>query len=224
MENWIQEQDNLKKQLVITDCLAEIKYIGGVDISFTETDTACAGLVIMSYPNLKVIYEDTQIVKMTQPYIPGFLAFREVEFILALIQKLRSERPDIVPQVIFVDGNGVFHSRGFGLASHLGVLCDIPTIGIGKTFFHIDGLDDEYTIKAQFAKECINHGDMLELVPNAYALKTFGSKAVYVSTGHKISGVTAVQLTLSCCKFRLPEPIREADQRTRAVLRNLKKP
>lgn len=72
------------------------------------------------------------MVQLTQPYIPGFLAFREVDHLLALLERLRASRPELVPDVIFVDGNGVLHPRGFGLASHLGVLARIPTVGLRR--------------------------------------------------------------------------------------------
>lgn len=82
-----------------------------------------------------------RMVRLTAPYIPGFLAFRECEFLVALLDELRGSRPDLVPQLLFVDGNGVLHPRGFGLAAHLGVLAGIPSIGIGKNLLCVDGLE-----------------------------------------------------------------------------------
>ncbi len=78
--------------------------------------------------------------RLDAPYIPGFLAFREVPHLLHLIDRLRNTKPEFLPQVILVDGNGIFHQNGFGLASHLGVLANIPTIGCGKTVFFVDGI------------------------------------------------------------------------------------
>lgn len=77
---------------------------------------------------------------MDAPYIPGFLAFREAPHLMKLFQKLKDTKPQFMPQVILVDGNGVLHQNGFGLASHFGVLADIPTIGCGKTVFYVDGI------------------------------------------------------------------------------------
>uniref|UniRef100_A0A0E0GWV4 Endonuclease V n=1 Tax=Oryza nivara TaxID=4536 RepID=A0A0E0GWV4_ORYNI len=90
-----------------------LKYIGGVDISFSKEDpsTACAALVVLDAGTLEVVHEEFDVVRLQVPYIPGFLAFREV---------------------LMVDGNGLLHPRGFGLACHLGVLADLPTIGVGK--------------------------------------------------------------------------------------------
>jgi deoxyinosine 3'endonuclease (endonuclease V) len=144
LEEWSRIQTELKETLQETDDMVseEINYVGGVDISFIKGNEidACACYVILSYPELKVVHQEQQMIKLTQPYIPGFLAFREVDFLVELFQKCKDEHPEIVPQVIFVDGNGILHPKGFGLASHLGVLCDIPTIGIGKTLLHVDGI------------------------------------------------------------------------------------
>lgn len=94
-----------------------------------------------------MVYEDYQMVKLTQPYIPGFLAFREVPHLLVLLQKLRKNRPDLVPGVIFMDGNGVLHPRGCGVACHFGVVADIPTLGVAKTCVWV-----QLTAKAHFSQ------------------------------------------------------------------------
>ncbi len=78
--------------------------------------------------------------KLTQPYVPGFLAFREAPHLIELINKLKNKSPEFYPQVIFFDGNGILHNNGCGLASHLGVLLDISTLGVSKTMFRVDGL------------------------------------------------------------------------------------
>ena len=78
---------------------------------------------------------------MTEPYIPGFLAFREVGFLMDRLEEVKNEKPELMPQVILVDGNGILHPRGLGLASHLGILSDIPSVGIAKKLFHVDGLE-----------------------------------------------------------------------------------
>jgi deoxyinosine 3'endonuclease (endonuclease V) len=77
---------------------------------------------------------------MTQPYVPGFLAFREVEHLKILVEEMKLKNPGLFPDVFIVDGNGILHNNSFGLACHLGVLCDVPTIGCSKTFFYIDGI------------------------------------------------------------------------------------
>lgn len=89
--------------------------------------------MVLEFPSLNVVYERYQMVRLTKPYIPGFLAFREVPFLLDLLNELRKTRPELVPQVVFMDGNGVLHPRGCGVACHFGVVADIPTIGVAKT-------------------------------------------------------------------------------------------
>eukprot|EP00128_Syssomonas_multiformis_P005618 Colp12_sorted_trinity150504_noHs@14025 len=167
------------------------------------------------------------MVKLTLPYIPGFLAFREVDFILDRFRVLKETQPQFMPQVVFVDGNGILHTRGFGMASHLGTLLNLPSVGVGKTFFHVDGLD--HVAVKQHAMEAFRGG------ANQYPLvgqsgRVWGCAVrstadtlnpIYVSVGHRLSLETATKLALNCCRYRVPEPIRQADQRSREFLRKL---
>lgn len=87
------------------------------------------------------LYEEIEFFNIgEQPYIPGFLAFREVPILYVLFERLKQKRPDLWPQLVLVDGNGILHQNQCGLACHLGVLIDLPTVGVGKTLFYIDGL------------------------------------------------------------------------------------
>lgn len=94
--------------------LDDVTLVGGVDISFVKDSAteACASLIVVQRPALQVVYEDTQAITLDQPYIPGFLAFREVRFLIELIDRLKSTQPHLLPQVILVDGNGILHPRG----------------------------------------------------------------------------------------------------------------
>uniref|UniRef100_A0A672YRY5 Endonuclease V n=1 Tax=Sphaeramia orbicularis TaxID=375764 RepID=A0A672YRY5_9TELE len=80
------------------------------------------------------------MVKLTAPYVSGFLAFRETPFLLEALQRLEKKEPSLMPQVVFVDGNGVFHHREFGLACHLGVLSGLPCVGVAKNLLQVDGV------------------------------------------------------------------------------------
>jgi len=98
-------------------------------------------LCVLTFPDFKVVYEDYEFVKLDIEYIPGFLAFRECAHLVKLYNNLKANRPELLPQVILVDGNGLLHPNACGLACHLGVLLDVPTIGCGKTFFALDGMN-----------------------------------------------------------------------------------
>ena len=200
---------------------------GGVDISFVKGDSinACAAFVILKFPELVVVYEDLSMVELTAPYIPGFLAFREADFLVEKIEKVRREQPDLLPQVTMVDGNGILHPRGFGLASQLGVICDIATIGVAKNFYHVDGMekDEEHHRRISSLQD---RGDTFDLVGASgtlwgKALRTSpqATKPVFVSPGHKVSVDTSVAVVHYCAKVRVPEPTRQADIKSREYLR-----
>eukprot|EP01127_Copromyxa_protea_P003108 TRINITY_DN12978_c0_g1_i1.p1 TRINITY_DN12978_c0_g1~~TRINITY_DN12978_c0_g1_i1.p1 ORF type:complete len:243 (-),score=54.72 TRINITY_DN12978_c0_g1_i1:166-894(-) len=229
---WEEEQATLKKQLSKeNEITSPLKVVAGVDISFVKDneEDACASFVVLSWPELKVLHERMEMVKLTLPYIPGFLAFREVSFLNNLIKRFSEEHPEDVPQLIFVDGNGYLHPRGFGLACHLGVLTGIPTIGIGKTLMYVDGLDKK-SVKQKFVTHCKKGGDHVDLVGqsghvwgSAFKSTDTATNPIYVSIGHKVNLETAVKLTKEACLFRIPEPVRQADLRSRDYLRHLGK-
>ena len=234
-EKWKKEQLELKKKLIKEDYFDfsfennnTLKYIGGVDISFVPNDTvnACAAFVILSFPDLKVVYEDYQMVMLTEPYIPCFLAFREVFHLMELIEKVKKCNPEIVPQVIFVDGNGYFHPSGFGLACHLGVLTNLPTIGISKNFLYFDSMNGK-AFKKEFQQKCLKKGDWLPLKGksgtiwgSAFKSSEKAKNPIYVSIGHRISLETCNKLTALCSEYRIPSPVRSADLGSRNFIKN----
>eukprot|EP01012_Entosiphon_sulcatum_P043901 TRINITY_DN5833_c0_g2_i1.p1 TRINITY_DN5833_c0_g2~~TRINITY_DN5833_c0_g2_i1.p1 ORF type:complete len:320 (-),score=56.31 TRINITY_DN5833_c0_g2_i1:10-969(-) len=243
---WAALQEQLKTRLVCEDQHrwrldgsapdeeggeVHLRLLGGVDISFVKdnAEDACAAVIVMEWPSCKLVYERYAMVKLTLPYIPGFLAFRECPALLPMLDDLRRERPDLVPQVIFVDGNGVLHPRGFGLASHLGVLCGIPTIGVAKTFFHVDGVSK--TNVNDRRHELVKRGDSFPITGESG--HTWGSalrstdaapNPIFISVGHNVSLTTATHLSSLCCKFRIPEPVRLADKGSREYIRQHYKP
>lgn len=167
------------------------------------------------------------MVELTLPYIPSFLAFREAPFLKERVDELKRTKPEILPQVILVDGNGILHTRGFGLASHFGVISDIPTIGVAKKLFSVDGLskNSHHLMLIQTLKKA---GDTFPLI--GHSGKTWGlamrghdfsHNPIYVSCGHKLSLKTAQTVVYQCCRSRIPEPIRQADLRSREVIRKL---
>ncbi|KAM6164697.1 endonuclease V [Rhynchocyon petersi] len=232
---WKREQARLKALLVDWDTEAwqrhpdfeGLQRVGGVDVSFVKGDTvnACASLVVLSYPELEVVYEECRMVSLTAPYVSGFLAFREVPFLLDAVQRLQDREPGLVPQVLLVDGNGVLHHRGFGVACHLGVLTGLPCIGVAKKLLQVDGLEKGEPHKEKVRLMRVG-GDTFPLVGDSgtilgMALKSHdhSTNPLYVSVGHKISLEAAVRLTRACCRFRIPEPVRQADIRSREYIR-----
>lgn len=235
IERWAAEQESLKQKLIEDSLVGEIQYIGGVDISFvkdSQTD-ACVCFVVLDYNNIeRIVHQQYRMVKLTQPYIPGFLAFRECDHILVLLDELRNQQPELLPQVILVDGNGILHPRGCGLASHLGVVADIPTIGVAKNFLWIEDL------KA-FGRESLRKiaVEKLQTAGSYFALqgesgKIYGAclrateeahNPIYVSVGHKVSLEQAIKICIHCSRFRIPEPVRQADKISRHVLSSFSK-
>ncbi|XP_034150386.1 endonuclease V isoform X3 [Esox lucius] len=194
-----------------------LERVGGVDLSFVKGDdvNACAQLVVLSYPDLELLYEDSQMVTLTAPYIAGFLAFRETPYLLEALQRLEKTQPNLLPQVVLVDGNGLFHYREFGLACHLGVLSGLPCVGVAKNLLQVQGVTKSQQHQLQIAS-LQKGGDSFPLTAASgkvlgKALRSSDSstKPVYVSTGHRISLETALRLTHTCCRYRVPEPIRQ---------------
>ncbi|KAF9089709.1 hypothetical protein BGX23_006502 [Mortierella sp. AD031] len=259
-QEWAEQQSVLKSNLVLVDDHPDwsltlkadnthrlessegLRYVGGVDLSFIvgNNEDAIASLIVLSYPDFKVVYENHAKVKLTLPYIAGYLAFREVEPLLDLISTLRSTHPELEPQVILVDGCGILHPRGFGLASHLGLLSNIPTIGCSKNYLVIDGdgplLGSHPTkLKKNFKQFVTNNPTSHGLMPLTGSVtgKTYGAalaaatgkaaegaqNPIFVSIGHKVSLETSVALVRACSRFRVPEPIRQADLKSRNEIR-----
>ncbi|MBM4446901.1 MAG: deoxyribonuclease V [Chloroflexi bacterium] len=177
------------------------RFIAGVDISAPDArGIARAAAVILNYPELKVIEVKTAEDKLNFPYIPGLLSFREAPLVLAACQKLSTD-----PDLILADGQGIAHPRRFGIASHLGLLLDIPTIGCAKS--RLCGTHASTTAEAGAYTELTDNGEIIGV-----ALRTKANVSpLYVSIGHKIDLPTAIHWVMECCRNqRLPEPSRLA--------------
>lgn len=164
-------------------------------------DVARAAVVLLSYPDLQVIEVARAEKPLDFPYVPGLLSFREGPAILAAFEKL-SRWPDL----IFFDGQGLAHPRKLGIASHIGVLLDLPSIGVAKSPLAVSGPDPSPE-PGNWTEWRNRRGEVL-----AAALRTkLRSNPLYVSPGHKIDLLTSVQYVLEACRgYRLPEPTRRA--------------
>lgn len=226
-EKWISEQNVLAKSVIMEDQIVNpIKLVGGLDISFIKDNDkdACVTLAILSFPDLKLVHQVSKMVILTCPYINGFLGFREVDHFIDLLNNLD---PKFKPDVLFIDGNGLLHIRKFGSACHLGVLSGYPTIGISKNIMYVEQLTREY-IETQITKIDKKVGESFRLVGDsgfeygACLLTTEESKhPIYVSIGHKVTLDTAIKLTIACSKYKIPEPVRQADLISRQAIRDL---
>lgn len=177
------------------------RFIAGVDISTNRGEGMATGaVVVLNYPELKLV--ETKIVtgKLDFPYVPGLLSFRESPLTLAACEKLT-----LIPDLMLVDGQGVAHPRRMGLASHLGLFLNMPTIGCAKS--RLCGSHNVPGVEPGNYAEVADRGDII-----GAALRTkLGVKPVYVSTGHKVDLQTAIYWVLECCRgYRLPEPTRLA--------------
>jgi deoxyinosine 3'endonuclease (endonuclease V) len=229
--------DHATKVIRVDDPSNPLRFIGGLDISFSETNPrrACAYLTIVDAAKanekkeLPIVHKDYLFCQLELEYISGFLGFREVPFYLELLNRIRGK--DFFPDVVLVDGFGVMHVREFGSASHLGVLADIPTIGVAKTMISIDGLT-EREVRAQCKLLDLQVGDSLPLLgTTGEEKKEWGAalrssadavNPIYISIGHRISLETAIEVVKSVCRYRIPEPIRHSDIASRELLRVLR--
>ena len=177
------------------------RLIAGVDISVKrEEGRATGAVVVLQYPELRVV--EVKIIggRLDFPYIPGLLSFREAPLILATCQELT-----LVPDLILVDGQGIAHPRRMGLASHLGLFLDMPTIGCAKSL-----LCGRHEVPGDEPGSYAEIRDREEIIGAALRTKP-GVKPVYVSIGHKLSLESAIYWVLKCCQgYRLPEPARLA--------------
>jgi deoxyribonuclease V len=233
LREWETIQNEVRKKVVVQDKfdVQKLKYVGGCDISFVNNSDvdAVSGLVVFEFPGLKLVYEAYRRIELTHPYISGFLAFREVEYFQVLLEELKEKNPEYYPGLLMCDGNGILHPNRVGAASHLGVLMDLPTLGVGKSFLNCDGLAaKEVEKEMQKTVSVFEEGHMNivskftgEVLGAAFS-KAGVKKPVYVSPGHRISTSTAVALVSRCSpKFRIPVPIRQADLASREYVRSL---
>lgn len=196
-----QIQRRLAVKVLRESRIGEVRLVAGVDISAPNREGVVrAAVVILSYPRLELVGGRVVRHRVSFPYIPGLLSFRESPLILAACEGLKMD-----PDLILVDGQGLAHPRRFGLASHLGVILDKPTIGCAKS--RLCGHHEEVGPESGDWVELIDEGEVIGAV-----LRTKrDSKPLYVSIGHKVDLESAMKWTLNCCRgYRLPEPTRLA--------------
>jgi len=222
-------QEKLRQQWVGEDHLGTIRTVAGLDAAFVltgsqalraktsqwmalrEANRAIAAAVVYNYPEMEELERAYAVVRLHFPYVPGFLSFREIPALLAVLQKLRC-----APDLLFCDGQGYAHPRRMGLATHLGIVLDLPTIGCAKSILigtHGTLAEEQGAWAAMMNEEQIIGA----------ALRTrAGVKPMYVSPGNRVSLQTALRLTLLVSDGkRIPRPTRDAHHYVSEVKRKL---
>ena len=206
----IAAQAAMAVQVVTTDRLGPVRRVTGVDVAYSPGDDrmACAA-VTLDAETLAVLETVTVIGVPAFPYVPGLFSFRELPIVLEALDRLTAP-----PDLVVCDAQGIAHPRRFGLASHLGVVRDIPTIGCAKT--RLIGEHQEPDRRRGAFAPLVDAGETI-----GAALRTQDAvKPVYVSVGHRISLATACEWILRLSpRFRLPETTRAADHAVRLALR-----
>ncbi|WP_026596352.1 deoxyribonuclease V [Methylohalobius crimeensis] len=203
-EEAIALQQELRRYLRLEDDLPDpVHAVAGVDVGFKENGRVTrAAVAVLDFPSLKLQAQFSAEVPTSFPYVPGLLSFRELPAVLAALEKLRA-----LPDLILCDGQGIAHPRRLGIASHLGILLDHPTIGVGKS--RLTGkhgpVPDE-----RGAWVPLTDGDE---VIGAVLRTRQGVKPIYVSPGHRIDLESAVRWVMACTtRYKLPETTRWADR------------
>jgi deoxyribonuclease V len=208
LSNWPQTvaqareiQAALRDRVVTRDELPEIHSVAGVDVGFEDAgQTARAAVAVLSFPQLELVDQAVSRTPTRFPYVPGYLSFRELPGILTALAQLATP-----PDLILCDGQGIAHPRRFGLACHLGVLTGLPTLGVAKS-----RLIGDYTEPGPDKGAWTPLSDQGEII-GAVLRTRRAVRPVFVSSGHRVSLPTAIDLVLACTtRYRLPETTRQA--------------
>jgi deoxyribonuclease V len=199
----VEIQNALGSRIRIREFTGPVTRVAGVDVSFSRKSKALwGGVVVLGYPDLQRLDQGWAQATADFPYLPGLLSFREMPVLLDVLKGIKVE-----PDVVFCDGQGIAHPRGLGLAAHMGVLIDKPTIGCAKT-----------RLVGEFTALGPNRGNSSPLTYKGRKVGVVvrtrsGVKPIFVSPGHAITVPQALEMVLNCSVgYRIPEPVRQAHQ------------
>lgn len=209
VEEAIQIQEALKNRIILKKTFLKVKAIGGGDVAYSKNGNLLFGaIVILSFPDMEILDMATADGQIPFPYIPTLLTFREGPILIKSFQSLK-----VKPDVMIFDGQGIAHPRGMGLASHMGLWLNLPSIGCAKTAL-LDEFISPGPSKGSYEwirREGKKVGAVLRTKEKV--------KPLFVSPGHRIDLLTSIQLLLESCRgFRIPEPLRKAHQASRSML------
>ncbi|MBW4486224.1 MAG: deoxyribonuclease V [Trichocoleus desertorum ATA4-8-CV12] len=194
-------QQQLRGEIIMTDQLGTVQRVAGVDVGFEAEGTITrAAIAVLSFPELQLVEQAIARRPTTFPYIPGFLSFREIPAVLDALAQITTPL-----DLLLCDGHGIAHPRRMGIAAHLGLLVDLPAIGVGKSL--LVGKHDEVPNERGAWQPLQHRGETIGAV-----LRTrINTKPLYISLGHRISLPSAIDYVMRCTpKYRLPETTRQA--------------
>jgi deoxyribonuclease V len=197
----VQLQRQLAQQVDVRRKLRRCKLVAAADASYSRFSSTCyVGVVVTRLSDMEIVEQRSAVRSMVFPYIPGLLSFREGPPILDVLKRIRSD-----VDVLLIDGQGIAHPRRLGIASHVGLCLDCPTIGCAKSV--LVGTYDALGVQRGSSAALVDRGEVIGSV-----LRTRDkTKPVFVSVGHGISLESATHIVLECCNgCRLPEPARQA--------------
>ncbi|RYZ55516.1 MAG: deoxyribonuclease V [Sphingobacteriales bacterium] len=194
-------QRTLQKRTDLRPLEKEVRIIAGADISFNRfSEVVYAGIIVLRFPELEVLEEATVVTQATFPYIPGLLSFREIPALMACWDRLKAK-----PDVLVMDGHGIAHPRRIGIATHFGIVAQVPTIGCGKS--RLSGTFEEPG-PAPFDQSALIHKE--EQIGTVLRTKK-RCKPLFISPGNLITMKESVTIITQCVgKYRIPEPTRRA--------------
>ena len=197
----VEVQQELKDRLILKAPKMDLRLVAGADVSYSKgSDVFFSSVVVFEMPDMKIVEESTAKGRVDFPYIPGLLSFREAPVLIKAFEGLKN-----IPDVIIFDGQGIAHPRGIGLASHMGLILDCPSIGCAKKI--LVGGHEPVGNEVGDHTPIVYKGDVV-----GAALRTRQNvKPVFISPGHKMDIPTAVDIVTKTCRgYKLPEPTRQA--------------
>lgn len=200
----VQVQERLRAKVIPRGRVPQPKLVVGADAAFDlEGRRVCAAVVVLAFPFLEPVETVVHQERISFPYIPGLLSFREAPVLLHAFEKVRHN-----PDVVFIDGHGLSHPRAAGIACHIGICLNKPTIGCAKSL-----LIGRHRLPSLSRGSHTPLYDASDRVIGSVVRTRDRVNPVFVSVGHRIGLAQAVQLTLACGKgYRIPEPMRQADR------------
>jgi len=194
-------QESLAKRLVLKDSFGKLKLVAGCDQAFINNKIVSA-IVVCDFKNMAVVEKCYSISKSRLPYVPGFLAFREGPAIIKTFRKLNTK-----PDILLVDGHGIIHPRKMGLACYVGLILNIPTIGVGKRPFVGEAKGNKVYVGGEV---------------RGYVLKAKTRKSIYVSPGNKVSVSTSAKIVRNCMDdYSLPVPLQLSHEYANDIKRKI---